>query len=492
MPATVPTKPPPPSVASATSSSLIIFVQEPECDGGIAIDKYAAMFTQLGRDVDERADEDEEEWNDFGTPLEFVKKVDGGIHLRVSKLEPGRRYRFRVRFENMLGHSDWSDKSLVISTKMMNPGRCYSVRARDATHAAVTISWIGPVSDGGSAVTAYEIHAATVGTDVWELVAVRLALHPPHAQQVESSTVVDSLSPGRAYIFAVRALNAFGEGAPSEPSQPVQTKISSPSQPFNPRPAPHGIGATSIALTWDYPRNDGGRQISKYHVQYTHHDPPTHWIDADVGCGCAGAGETDAEGTSMRTIHIGRLSPSTQYYFRIRSFNSEGMSDYALSVPLRTTTAPPQRMPPPEVVSVDCTSLSVAYTKMSSIALTVNASPLQPSPAVHTSSHDSPLAMGSVARSIRRTNPFLPRLPSAQRPPLPVPPRSLSLTLFSSCPNPVRTSSCSRAPLHASSCREVCRATTRFSHRLLKLRIGSVHQRRRSSRPLPMVQSLGE
>ncbi len=81
--------------------------------------------------------------------------------------------------------------------------------------------------------------------------------------QVESSTVVDALYPGRSYSFAVKALNALGEGALSEPSQPVQTKISAPSQPFNPRPAPHGVGATSIALTWGYPRNDGGRQISK-------------------------------------------------------------------------------------------------------------------------------------------------------------------------------------------------------------------------------------
>jgi hypothetical protein len=69
------------------------------------------------------------------------------------------------------------------------------VRARDATHSAVTVSWIGPVSDGGSAVTAYEIHASSsttagagLGMGAWELVGVRLALHPPHVQQVEPPT----------------------------------------------------------------------------------------------------------------------------------------------------------------------------------------------------------------------------------------------------------------------------------------------------------------
>ena len=113
------------------------------------------------------------------------------------------------------------------------------------------------------------------------------------------------------------------------------------------------------------------RRRRRYHVQYTHHDPPAHWADADAGRGCAGAGYTDDEGTAARTVLIGGLSPSTQFYFRIRAHNSEGVSDYASSVPLRTTTAPPQRMAPPEVVAVDAASLVVAFTKMSSIALTV-------------------------------------------------------------------------------------------------------------------------
>ena len=53
-----------------------------ECSHGVLSTRttgrrYAAMFTQLGRDADERVDSDEEEWSDFGAPLELVKRVDG-------------------------------------------------------------------------------------------------------------------------------------------------------------------------------------------------------------------------------------------------------------------------------------------------------------------------------------------------------------------------------------------------------------------------------
>ncbi|MFZ0170349.1 MAG: kelch repeat-containing protein [Acidimicrobiales bacterium] len=82
----------------------------------------------------------------------------------------------------------------------------------------VTLSWKAPTSDGGSAVTGYDVYE---GTKSGHEASKPLTAKPlsPHA----SSFVVRGLNKGVKYYFVVRAINAVGAGAASHQASATPT-----------------------------------------------------------------------------------------------------------------------------------------------------------------------------------------------------------------------------------------------------------------------------
>ncbi|MEI8160081.1 MAG: S8 family serine peptidase, partial [Actinomycetes bacterium] len=119
--------------------------------------------------------------------------------------------------------------------------------ASSAGNNAVTVSWLPPDSDGGSAITGYTVTLNPGGFTCVTDAAGR-------------SCAVGNLTNGTTYSVSVTATNSLGTGIPSTEIQVVPATI--PSAPSAPS-AVAGDGAATV--TWVAPAN-GGSAITTYKV----------------------------------------------------------------------------------------------------------------------------------------------------------------------------------------------------------------------------------
>ena len=108
----------------------------------------------------------------------------------------------------------------------------------------VTLSWAAPASDGGSAVTGYNVYYAT-------------SPNFTGATEVRAGTgtalLVDRLVNGTTYYFRVTAVNRLGEGPASAEVEAVPATV--PGAPVRLTATP---GDRQVTLTWTAPASDGG------------------------------------------------------------------------------------------------------------------------------------------------------------------------------------------------------------------------------------------
>ncbi|NDG66646.1 MAG: hypothetical protein EBY23_06975 [Actinobacteria bacterium] len=119
--------------------------------------------------------------------------------------------------------------------------------ASSAGNNAVTVSWLPPDSDGGSAITGYTVTLNPGGFTCTTDAAGR-------------SCTVGNLTNGTSYSVSVTATNSLGTGIPSTEIQVVPATV--PSAPSAPS-AVAGDGAATV--TWAAPAN-GGSAITTYKV----------------------------------------------------------------------------------------------------------------------------------------------------------------------------------------------------------------------------------
>jgi predicted phage tail protein len=118
----------------------------------------------------------------------------------------------------------------------------------------VTVTWSPPTSDGGSAVTNYEIYRGTVSGGEALLATVGNVV-----------TFADTgVTNGTPYFYKVSAVNSVGEGGLSGEASATPTATAPPGAPTNltaTQAKPHGI-----ALKWTAPSNAGGSAITGYQI----------------------------------------------------------------------------------------------------------------------------------------------------------------------------------------------------------------------------------
>jgi hypothetical protein len=128
---------------------------------------------------------------------------------RISGLQDGQSYRFRVRALNAAGSSTWSRVTNLVTYHATEPHAPTNVTAVAGSGQA-TISWNAP-DDGGSRITSYLI-TPYIGY---------FPLAPTIVSAASTTTTVTDLANGTSYRFRVQASNVVGTGPYSKVSNLV-------------------------------------------------------------------------------------------------------------------------------------------------------------------------------------------------------------------------------------------------------------------------------
>ncbi|MEZ5238503.1 MAG: fibronectin type III domain-containing protein [Microthrixaceae bacterium] len=126
------------------------------------------------------------------------------------------------------------------------------------------------------------------------------------AGSLEAPFTITGLENGTAYTIEVRALNALGSGAPSEPATATASTIAS---------APRSVTASAddarTTVSWEAPVDDGGTEIERYDVA----------VFTAPGSGMPVALCSTADSTSCE---IEGLENGTTYYVEVSAWNAVG------------------------------------------------------------------------------------------------------------------------------------------------------------------------
>ncbi|NCW46448.1 MAG: hypothetical protein EBV77_13500 [Gemmatimonadaceae bacterium] len=131
---------------------------------------------------------------------------------RITGLTPDVQVAFRVKARNKFGDSPYSSTVTATPRALLSAPSAPQSLGVTAGDARVGVSWSAPASDGGSAITAYNV-TATNGSSVAGTCSTTGAL----------SCIVSGLTNGVTYSFSATATNAIGTSVASAPAVAVPT-----------------------------------------------------------------------------------------------------------------------------------------------------------------------------------------------------------------------------------------------------------------------------
>ncbi len=233
----------------------------------------------------------------------------------------------------------FSDQTLLVQVPGAPTIGTASATAGAFTTGSATVTWTGPaVVVGAPAITSFQIVATP--TSGIAPVVTRTGI----ARTALSGTVTGLVN-ATTYTLRVRAVNLFGPGPLSAPSNAVT--------PVGLATAPTAVvatrGNTLVNLGWTAPSSDGGSPITGYQVQ--------------VRTG-ATVVRTDLISGTATTAAITGLTNGTAYNFRVRASNANGPG--ALSLPSNTVT--PATVP--DIPVIGLATASATATTAGSATLT--------------------------------------------------------------------------------------------------------------------------
>jgi predicted phage tail protein len=314
-----------------------------------------------------------------GTTADFsgqapVARIPGTI-ATVKGLVVGTTYHFKVRAVNRVGAGPLSEEAKTVGVTVPGaPARLTVTPGKSR----MTLSWAAPASNGGLPISGYVIYQVTSpgsGTNA-----------PVNGLLVKATSyTVNGLTDGTTYQFRVAAVNAAGQGSPSEvsaalpptapqtsPTRPTAPQTSptrptapqtSPTRPTAPQTspttppettpefaAPTGLtadpGNTQVHLYWTALAPGGSSSVSSYKVYF----------------GTApGVQSSAALGTTKGTDAIvAGLANGTKYWFMVTAVNAAGnespFSAEILATPTELTSGPvvnlPSGMPPKQLIAL--------------------------------------------------------------------------------------------------------------------------------------------
>ena len=289
-------------LAGQVGNTLVSLTWTGGFNGGSTIINHVVQYRVVGSGT----------WQTF-SPLSPIT----GTSVQVTGLTNGSPYEFQVASTNAVGNSAFSSVAGPITP--VAPASAPLAFLAVAGNAQVNLSWTLPASDGGSAITDYQIQSSLNGGVSWTVVA--------DAVSTATSATVTGLVNGTTYTYRVAAITSYGLGAWSTPSSPVMP-MTVPTAPT----ALAGIrGDSSVALTWTAPANNGGAAITDVLVEYRLTTSATWSTFAHAP-------------TSASAINVNGLTNGASYEFRVRAVNAAGNSPLSNVagplVPMTTASAP--------------------------------------------------------------------------------------------------------------------------------------------------------
>ncbi|TPP56261.1 Twitchin [Fasciola gigantica] len=318
-PYTVPGAPSSVTVADVEANEVALEWTKPRSDGGRRINGYVVEYKPVNSD----------EWRQ--TPGGLVK----GLNTKISGLRKGEKYEFRVAAKNEAGVGEFGQTMRPVECKPKfttadSPG---TPTVEDVGKNYVDLTWTKPLKDGGARITGYVVEKRKKFAPDWEPATA-------DGQPVSGTQAhLENLDEGAEYEFRVRAVNAAGPGAPSEPTEltKIAPKRDVPKPPQDLEVA--DVFADSCKLVWKEPEFDGGCPITDYIVE-----------KCDVSTGNWERVPMAASGT---TCPVRGLVEGKRYKFRVSAVNAMGASEpIESSVPI-TAKNPFDSPDAPEGVKID-------------------------------------------------------------------------------------------------------------------------------------------
>jgi len=205
------------------NSQSIVTWNPPAADGGSAVTDYTVTSSPGG--------------------LRCTTSTTG---CTVTGLTNGTSYTFTVTATTTVGAGPASAPSAPVVPSTV-PGAPTSVTATSDADSRSVVSWMAPISDGGTAIAGYTVRASPGGAT---------------CSTASTMCTVTGLANGTAYAFTVTAVNSVGAGVASVPA--TATPAARPG-------APTSATATSDAdsqsvVSWTPPSSDGGTPVTGYTV----------------------------------------------------------------------------------------------------------------------------------------------------------------------------------------------------------------------------------
>ena len=255
-----------------------------------------------------------------------------GTSTIIDRLSAVTKYDVRVRHTNAKGTSGYGTKS--VTTTAVGPHTPALTITRGNTQ--LSLSWSLPTSDGGSALSGYDIDYRKKGAESWTNVA--------HTGLTRTKTIT-GLTNGVTYEVRVRAKNEANKTSAYDTEE--ATPANNPSAPTLSTSTDDG----SITVTYNAPDN-GGSSITGYNIRYrikVTSGTPNEWINTLVN--------------KLVTSHtISGLTNETIYEIQSQSINIIGNSLWGTIV-----EAMPQRVPPIptnlSVSNITTVSATLNYTR---------------------------------------------------------------------------------------------------------------------------------
>ncbi|MFL6004541.1 MAG: fibronectin type III domain-containing protein, partial [Nocardioides sp.] len=242
--------------------------------------------------------------------------------LVLTGLSNGTSYKFRVQAVNgnipAPNTSPFSAFSNTVTPQAPTVAGAPTIGTATRGNTSATVNWTPPASNGGSAITGYEVRVVNATTN-----AQVGALRPAGA--AATSLVVTGLTNGTQYQFQVRAINGVGASAYSA----LSNTVTPATVPGAPQILNATAGNASATVRWNAPGNNGGSPITGYEVLVFNDD-------ANVQVGAL-----RPAGATATSLVVNGLTNGTRYRFQVRAVNAVGSSAFSnLSNNVRPATAP--------------------------------------------------------------------------------------------------------------------------------------------------------
>ena len=270
-------------------------------------------------------------------------------YLHVHALSPGNEYEFQVRAVSSEGTSEWSDSGFGRTAVADGPG----FTSPDTFTVPENTATVGTLTAADSADQPVTAIILTGGPDQDKFVlktgnVLSFNDEEPNPFLPDFENPQDADGDNRYIVIAQAVITPEDESLErlrTEQTITVTvTDVGPPEAPAMPRAMDPTLN--TITLEWDAPENSGDLPIEGYDVRY---GPPEEGTDTP---GRAAATENDpngptpaTEGGSLNhpaadgtTRKIENLEENTEYGFRVRAHNSEGVSAWSPRAAAATTS----------------------------------------------------------------------------------------------------------------------------------------------------------